>query len=105
MEKLKDQPIEANPIIHSMKACIVGMEYSETIKKDDGTPKLDLLGESYSDVAKVKKLLEETLGWESYDIETFKDSKLGIMKVYDKINQHIQDLKTLAKHNKNPLKY
>ena len=64
MEEIKGQPIEEKPKIHSMKACIVGMEYSDTIKKDDGTSKLDKLGESYKDAEKVKKLLVETLGWE-----------------------------------------
>jgi hypothetical protein len=60
--------------VHSMKACVVSMEYADTIKKDDGTSKLDKLGESYKDAEKVKQLFEYTLGWNKKDIKTFKDS-------------------------------
>ena len=95
VEEVKGQPIE-KPIVNTMKACIVGMQYKIKNNDEEKTPKLDLLAESHSDAEKVKKLLEETLGWQSDDIETFKDSSTGIKNVYNKINNRIQNLKILA---------
>jgi hypothetical protein len=47
------QPIKVKPKVHTMKACIVSLKYTDTIKKDDGTPKLKELGESYDASEKV----------------------------------------------------
>ena len=47
------QPIKVKPKVHTMKACIVSLKYTDTIKKDDGTPKLKELGESYDAGEKV----------------------------------------------------
>jgi hypothetical protein len=52
-----------------MKACIVSMEY--TNKNDNGTPKLPVLSEMYSDGEKVKQLFQYSLGWDKNDISTF----------------------------------
>jgi hypothetical protein len=56
-EELKggELPVKARPKVHIRKACIVSMEY--TNKNKDGTPKLNLLNESYSDAEKVDRLL------------------------------------------------
>ena len=64
-------PINVQPKVHTMKACIVSMKYTDTIKKDDGTPKLKELAESYDAGEKVKQLLENTLGWDTEDVSTF----------------------------------
>jgi hypothetical protein len=54
------------------------------------------IGESYADGEKVKQLLTKTLGWDQEDVKTFKDSHLGIKRIYDKIDNEIKELKNLA---------
>jgi hypothetical protein len=86
-----------------MKACIVSMEYK--IKNNDGKKEVATLGESNKDAEKVKKLFESTLGWQSNNISTFKDSSVGIMNVYDKINERIQVRKYNGLENTNENEY
>jgi hypothetical protein len=70
------------------------MEYK--IKNDNKTPILKELNESNADAEKMNQLFLNTLGWDKDDVVTFKDSKLAIRNIYDKINKHLQDLKTAA---------
>ena len=51
-EEEKGQPIKATPKVHTMKACIVSMEYK--IKNNDGKKEVATLGESNKDAEKVK---------------------------------------------------
>ena len=64
--KCEQQPIKVKPKIHTMKACIVSMEY--TNKNNDGTPKLPELSKMYSDGEKVKQLFQYSLGWDKDDV-------------------------------------
>jgi hypothetical protein len=57
---------------------------------------LAILGENYIDSEKVKKLLTNTLGWDQEDVSTFKDSNVGIKKIYNKIDNEIKELKSAA---------
>jgi len=57
------------PKVHTMKACIVSMEYA--IKNNDGKKEVTTLAESYKDAEKVKQLFENTLGWDKDDVSTF----------------------------------
>ena len=63
------------------------------------------LEESYKDAENVKSLFENTLGWQSNNISAFKDSSVSIKNVYDKINNRIQVLKTVALENTNENEY
>jgi hypothetical protein len=60
---------DQQPKLHTMKACIVSMEYA--IKNSDATVSNVPLGESYKDADKVKQLFEKTLGWDQDDVSTF----------------------------------
>ena len=51
-EEVKGQPIKATPKVHTMKACIVTMEYK--IKNNDGKHEVATLAESYKDAEKIK---------------------------------------------------
>ena len=86
-EEVKGQPLKATPKVHTMKACIVSMEYK--IKNNDGKQEVATLAESYKDAEKMKQLFENTLGWDKDDVYTFKDSKVGIKKAYNNINNKI----------------
>ena len=88
------QKIKVRPRVYTMSACIVSMEYK--IKNEDGTPKSLPLGESYADAEKADNLLTKTLGWDRNDVWTFKDSKVGIKNIYDKIENEIKELKSSA---------
>jgi hypothetical protein len=57
------------------------------------------LGESNADAEKVENLLTNTLGWDRNDVWTFKDSKVGIKNIYDKIDNEIKELKSSANRN------
>ena len=92
-------PVNVKPKVHSMKACIVSMQYKETIKKDDGTAKFKELAESYNAGQKVQHLLENTLGWDKEDVSIFKDIPLHMKDLYGKIDIEIKELKTTAKRN------
>ena len=46
----------------------------------------------------MKQLFENTLGWDKEDVYTYKDSKVGIKKVHNNINNKIQIIKTLAEN-------
>ena len=46
---------------------------------------------------KLKHLLTKTLGWDQEDVSTFKDSNVGIKKIYNKIDNEIKELKIIAK--------
>ena len=70
------------------------MEYN--IKNDDKTPKLKELNESSTDAENLKKFFVDTLRWDEDDVITFKDSNVGIKNVYDKINDHMDNLKAAA---------
>jgi hypothetical protein len=61
LEEVKGQPINLMPKVHTMKACIVSMEYKT--KNNDGKKEVATLAESYKDAEKVKQLFEKTLGW------------------------------------------
>jgi hypothetical protein len=52
VEEEKGQPIKAAPKVHTMKACIVSMEYK--IKNNDGKKEVATLAESNNDAEKVK---------------------------------------------------
>jgi hypothetical protein len=64
-----DPFIKLRPQVHSMKACIVSMEYK--IKNADNTPKLNLLAQSYADADKVTDLFCDTLKWHKKDVIRF----------------------------------
>ena len=61
--------IRKTPLVLTMKACIVSMEYK--IKNKDNTPELKLLAKSYKDAEKVLKLFFDTLKWHKDDVITF----------------------------------
>jgi hypothetical protein len=88
------QLIDERADIKTMKACIVSMEYK--IKNNDGKKEVAPLGESYTDAKKVRKLFENTLGWNKDDVITFKDKMLHMKNLYNKIDNHIKNLKTIA---------
>jgi hypothetical protein len=69
--KVIQQQVKARPKVHTMKLCIVSMEYK--IKNKDKTPNLRQLNESYKDAEKVRDLFETTLGWDLNDITKFYD--------------------------------
>ena len=76
------------------------MKYKNTIKNEDGTPKLKELAESYDDGDKVQHLLKNTLGWDKEDVSTFQDNAAVHMKnLYGKIDIEIKELRTTAKRN------
>jgi len=51
-EEVKGHEIKATPKVHTMKACIVSMEYK--IKNNDGKHEVATLAESYKDAEKIK---------------------------------------------------
>jgi hypothetical protein len=61
--------IKLRPQVHTMKACIVGMEYM--IKNSEKPSNLKQLGQSYADAEKVYQLFMNTLRWHKDDVRKF----------------------------------